>query len=130
MSEDNITLIRRGYKAYGRRDFPAGFALPHPEVAICQTAFLPSGGTSRSHAQARDFFHRLNEPSEAQLHQCRGAGDHCEAMGRTLFRQRSCNWFDEVLEASSRPQAIIYVISAGWQLLTRRSGAPRDMRAI
>jgi hypothetical protein len=40
MSEDNITLIHRGYEAYGRRDFPAGFALLHPKVDICQTAFL------------------------------------------------------------------------------------------
>jgi hypothetical protein len=32
-----------------------------------------------------------------------GAEDHGEAMARTLFQQRSCDWGDEVLEASSRP---------------------------
>src|SRR5690349_7279903 len=90
MSEENVSLIRGGYEAYGRGDFAAVFGLLHPDVEIYQTEALPWGGTYRGHAQAREFFRRLNEHTEARPEpdEFIEAGDKVVAVGRLRGRAR------------------------------------------
>lgn len=91
MSEESIDLIRRGYEAYARGDFPAVFALLHPEVEIYQTGLLPWGGTYRGHEQAREFFRRLNEYTEGrpEPEEFIAAGDEVVVIGRLRGRARA-----------------------------------------
>lgn len=91
LPEDNIGLISHGYEAYARRDFPAVFALLHPEIEIFQTELLPWGGTYRGQEQARDFFRRLSEHVEAtpEPEAFIDAGDRVVAVGRLRGRARA-----------------------------------------
>jgi hypothetical protein len=91
MSEDNVELIRRGYEAYARRDFPAVFALLHTDVEIYQTELLPWGGIYRGHAEAREFFTKLNEQTEGEPEPAEfiSAGDEVVAVGRLRGRVRA-----------------------------------------
>lgn len=84
MVEDNINLIRQGYEAYERRDFAAIFALLHPEIEIYQTDLLPWGGRYQGHEQARTFFQKLNEYTDAQPEPIEfiSAGDDVAVIGR------------------------------------------------
>jgi predicted alpha/beta-fold hydrolase len=48
------------------------------------------------------LYDALRSPKEL-LHftEAEGAGDHCEAMARSLFHQKSFDWLDETLGASA-----------------------------
>jgi hypothetical protein len=91
MLEKNIELIRGGYDAYARGDFPAVFALLHPEVEIRQTELLPWGGTYHGHEQAREFFRKLNECIEGrpEPEEFIPAGDDVVVVGRLRGRARA-----------------------------------------
>lgn len=91
MPEDNVELIRRGYEAYARRDFPSVFALLHPDIEIYQTELLPWGGTYRGHQQAREFFRKLSEHTEGEPEPTEfiSAGDDVVAVGRLRGRVRA-----------------------------------------
>lgn len=90
-TEDNVELVRSGYRAYARRDFPGVFALLHRDVEIYQTELLPWGGTYRGHEQAREFFRRLNEHTEGQPEPAEfiSAGADVVASGRLRGRARA-----------------------------------------
>lgn len=90
-SDDNTSLIRRGYEAYANRDFAAIFALLHPDIEIIQTDLLPWGGLYHGHDEAREFFRKLNEHTDAQPEPRTylPAGDDVAVIGRLKGRARA-----------------------------------------
>jgi hypothetical protein len=65
MSDANTQLVKRGYEAYARGDFPAMFELLDKNVEVTQTPVLPWGGVYRGHEGAREFFQKLALIAEA-----------------------------------------------------------------
>lgn len=91
MSEDSVRLVRAGYAAYERSDYPAIFALLHADFEISQTSLLPWGGNYRGHAEAGNFFRKLNEHLESKVEPLEyvEAGDHVAVIGRLRGRVRA-----------------------------------------
>lgn len=91
MSQDPIALVRQGYEAYARRDYPAVFALLSPDIEIVQTSLLPWGGCYRGPAEAGDFFRQLNEHIESLVEpqEFVSAGGQVAVLGRITGRVRA-----------------------------------------
>jgi ketosteroid isomerase-like protein len=51
--EDNPTVVRRAYEAFGRGDVPTIFDLLDPAVVFYQSELLPWGGRREGHEGMR-----------------------------------------------------------------------------
>lgn len=90
MSEENLTVVRRAYEAFGRGDLSTIFELLDPEVVFYQTELLPWGGRREGHEGMRSFLEELarNIESQVEPEEFVEAGESVVAVGRTRGRVR------------------------------------------
>jgi ketosteroid isomerase-like protein len=83
--EENLTVVRRAYEAFGQSDLPAIFELLDPEVVFYQTELLPWGGRREGHEGMRSFLEELARNIESQVEpdELVEAGERVVAVGRT-----------------------------------------------
>ena len=91
MSQEDVSTIRSLYDAFGRKDFPAIFAVLHPQVEFYQSALLPWGGIYRGQEEAKRFFTTLVEHVESRvdLDNIIDAGEHIVAVGHSRGRVKA-----------------------------------------
>ena len=97
MPEENLTVVRRAYEAFGRGDLLTIFELLAPEVVFYQTELLPWGGRREGHEGMRSFLEELARNIESQVEpdEFIEAGERVVAMGHTRGRVRAT---DETFE--------------------------------
>ncbi len=85
MPEDNVTLIREGYDAYKRKDFPAIMALLDPEIEAYQTDAVPWGGSYKGLAEFGQFMGKLTSYVDTEVipEEIVEAGDNVVMIGRS-----------------------------------------------
>ena len=85
MSDENVSIVRRSYEAFRRRDLPTVIALLDPEVEYYQSDEVPWGGRYYGHAGVAEFFQKLTSAIESHVDpdQFVDAGDHVVAVGHT-----------------------------------------------
>jgi ketosteroid isomerase-like protein len=90
VSEENLTVVRRAYEAFGRGDLSTIFELLDPEVVFYQTELLPWGGRREGHEGMRSFLEELarNIESQVEPEEFVEAGESVVAVGRTRGRVR------------------------------------------
>ncbi|UFS99492.1 nuclear transport factor 2 family protein [Nocardia huaxiensis] len=86
MSQPELDLIERVYRAFDTHDLAAIATLFSPEVQIRQTTELPWGGHFRGHAGAAEFFTTLLKHIDSKVIRERlfVAGDRVVQTGRTV----------------------------------------------
>src|SRR5690349_14607939 len=85
MSTENVSLVRKCYDAFRRRDLPTVIMLLHPEVEYYQSDEVPWGGRYLGHAGVAESFQKLTTTIESTVDPDRfvDAGDHVVAVGHT-----------------------------------------------
>ena len=85
MSEENVTLVRRSFEAFGRGDIPGVLDTMDPEIEWHDPNVLPYGGSHRGHeamAQHIQQFAGHFEQLRVEPEQFLDAAEHVVVLGR------------------------------------------------
>jgi ketosteroid isomerase-like protein len=91
MTPDTERLLRQGYDAFRRQDFPAFLALVDPEIEWTEPPELPYGGTYRGHAGLAELAAKWGETYAEMVVEPQefiAAGDRAAVIGTYRLRTR------------------------------------------
>ena len=68
MSNSNAAVIRSGYEAFARGDYPGAFEVFHPDIKWHVPGQGPLSGDYTGHGEVQGFFQRTMELSQGKFH--------------------------------------------------------------
>jgi ketosteroid isomerase-like protein len=93
LSEGNVELVRRVYRAVNDDDLPTFLALMHPEVELTTSGVYPDFHADyRGHTGAVDYWKAAREVWEAfsiEIGRCEPVGDHVVALVHQQVKGRN-----------------------------------------